>query len=256
MLKNFTKTILNIIRGKYSANLSDYYDKKYPPTKFFRKPVKYPLIHCILAGYPRSGTNWIMNVVEKSTGLQTGNLIKRKPGPNDKEVILLKVHSRSKRIARSKALWLLPRHNFLGKYIYTYRDPRDSIISLFEMYKNRKGFQDVTLEQFLQLYDPVGQYQWEIKKWVIPQHKDVLLVKFENLKSNPISEYNRIFNHLDFDKSCLKIELINQKVNLASTSTPRPRATAQGWKNLPSGYQKAIDQISSTLDKEIKFLGY
>ena len=120
-----------------------------------------------------------------------------KPSPLDKNVILIKIHARNKFIARVKALWLLPPFDFGGKYIYVYRDPRDAIISLYEMTKKEKKLDTLEIEKFLKIYDPIRQYRWEIGAWVLPNHDNVLLVKFENLKLSPSEEFHKIFRFLE-----------------------------------------------------------
>ena len=158
-------------------------------------------------------------------------------------------------MARAKALWLLPLHNFEGKYIYTYRDPRDAILSLYEMYRHRKGRQDLTPEQFLKEYDPIGQYQWEIRAWVISKHDNVLLVKLEHLKQSPIPQFQRIFQFLEIEDN-VKEDVIAEPVAIVDSSSHRPRRTVYGWKIAPPEYGSAIQSISSALDAEIRALSY
>ena len=210
-------------------------------------------IHCIMCGFPRSGTHWIRNVIEKSTGEKTYELFK-KYNPTDKNILLIKIHARNKIVARTKAFLELPPHNFDGKYIYVYRDPRDSIISLYEMYKKRKVFSDLKPVEFLHNYDPVGHYRWEIDAWVLHHHKNVLLVKFEDLKSDPLISFTKIFEYLSL-KAPVDRKSIGKIVGPVDTKK-RPRGTAYGWKNAPIEYTKLIDIVSKKLAREIKMLGY
>jgi hypothetical protein len=195
-----------------------------------------------------------MNVIEKSTGENTYNLHKHKPLFSDNNVLLVKIHARSKFIARSKALWLLPPHIFAGKYIYTYRDPRDAIISLYEFHKHRTGLAFLTPQQFLKDYDPIGQYRREVSAWVLPQHEDVLLVRFETLRQSPQAEFQRIFRYLDLTQA---IDTVSVEESVAQAeSTNRPRRTAYGWKNAPATYRGLIEMVSSALAKEVRALQY
>jgi hypothetical protein len=207
-----------------------------------------------MSGYPRSGTHWIRNVIEKSSGVKTFHIHGGEITPATKDVCVIKIHARSKWVARFKALWLLPPHNFGGKYIYVYRDPRDAIISLYEMYKNVKDSPDLEPKDFIKLYDPIRQYKWEINAWVLHNHKDVLLVRFEDLKMHPVATYEKIFGYLNIDAPVDR-ESIGEKV-LMSDSENRPRATAYGWKKAGPKYQCIIDSVNKELDKEIKLLGY
>ena len=198
--KNLLKVFKGHITGKSMGGINALYDTQYPPTKFLRYHRSKIYINCIMCGFPRAGTHWILNVVGKSSGQKTGELRGNKiPLPSDKNIILLKIHARNKLVARVKALWLLPPFNFGGKYIYVYRDPRDSIISLYEMYKKLKEFDNLKPDEFLNVYDPITQYRWEINAWVLRNHKNVFLVKYENLKQSPIESFNKIFKFLGLD---------------------------------------------------------
>ena len=249
--KNLLKVIKGYITGKSMGGITSLYDTRYPPTKFLRYHRSKIYIHCIMCGFPRAGTHWILNVVKKSTDQKTGELRgNSKPLPSDKKVILLKIHARNKLVARVKALWLLPPFNFGGKYIYVYRDPRDSIISLYEMYKKLKEYDNLEPDEFLNIYDPITQYRWEINAWVLRNHKNVFLVKYESLKLSPVEGFNRIFKFLGLDIQAAG-EFIEEMV-ATSDSKKRPRGTAYGWKRAPIEYKFIIDEVSRRLAKEIK----
>ena len=195
-----------------------------------------------------------MHVVRKSTGLNTHIITTKKPFHSDKNGILIKIHARNKFLARVKALWLLPPHNFEGRYIYAYRDPRDAVLSLYEMYKHQKGLPNLTPENFLKDYDPIGQYRWEIGAWVMRKHYNVLLVRYEDLKQDPVAEFQRIFRFLNLEGD-VDEESISKMIFRADT-TKRARGTAYGWKSAPAEYQRMIELISSRLEKEIRALNY
>ena len=160
-----------------------------------------------------------MNVIEKSSGAKTFAIRDNKTRPATKDVCLIKIHARNKWIARAKALWLLPPHNFGGKYIYVYRDPRDAIISLYEMYRKWKGIADLQPKDFIKLYDPIRQYRWEINCWVLKSHKDVLLVRFEDLKAHPTPMFERIFGYLNLEVS-VDNESVGERVAASDAKLP------------------------------------
>jgi len=207
-----------------------------------------------MCGYPRSGTHWIRNVIEKSSKKRTYDLFNNKPTSADKDVCLLKIHARNKWAARAKALWLLSAHNFEGKYIYVYRDPRDVIISVYEMYKSKKRLADLEQEDFLKLYDPIRLYRWEINCWVLKSHKDVLLVRFEDLIAHPTPMFERILGYFNLEVS-VDNESVSERVG-AIDAKNRPRATAYGWKYALPEYRGIVDSVNRKLGKEIKLLGY
>ena len=251
---NSINAFKNLITGQSIASIKSLYDARYPLTKFLKPQHSKIFIQCIMCGFPRTGTHWIRNVIEKSSGQMTYDLNTNKPSPSNKKVLLIKIHARNKSIARLKALWHLPRFDFGGKYIYVYRDPRDAIISLYEMYKKIKAINDLNPEKFLNIYDPIGQYRWEINKWVKPKHKNVLLVKFENLKLYPSENFQRIFSFLGLD-SPIAVESFGNLVGTTDTKK-RPRGTAYGWKNASVDYKYIIETVTNRLEKEIKLLGY
>ena len=254
-LKNTVKNLRSILKEETLAPLSTFYNYQYPPTKFLKIYQSKICIKCILCGFPRTGTHWIRNVIEKSTGKKTYDLYTNKPTHLDNEVLLLKIHARNKQIAYLKALWLLPRFNFEGKYIYIYRDPRDSIISMYEMYKKEKKNNSITPKEYLKAHDPIGQYRWEIKEWVLKKHKNVYIVKFENLRKNPEIYFKKIFVFLNLDFP-IAIEFID-KLIATSDEAKRPRGTVHGWKNTCiSEYKFIVDQVQNKLNKEIELIGY
>lgn len=253
-LSNSFKALKAIVSGKSMISGSYFYDSKYPISKFFSYNKSKIHIRCILCGFPRTGTHWIRNVIEKSSGEKTFNLYDNKPTKNDKNALLIKIHARSKFIAKIKAIWLLPPFSFGGKFIYVYRDPRDAIISLYEMYKKEKNNAGLDGEDYLNSQDPIGQYKWEINSWVAKKHNNVLLIKFEDLKISPKNEFQRIFDFLDI-KSPVQIESVQKMVN-TEDSSHRPRGAAYGWKNAPKEYSFIINTVSKRLKEEIKILGY
>lgn len=254
MISNLIRTARNLASGRYMATLKSYYDPRFPPTKFFSCAADRPRVKCILSGFPRTGTHWVRNVIHRSTGLSTYSVATKGPLPSDGNGFLVKVHARNKFIARWKALWLLPRHDFDGAYIYTYRDPRDAILSLYEMYKLKKDRQDLSQPDFLDMYDPIGQYKWEIRAWVMHEHKNVLQVRFEDLQRDPLVEFQRIFRYLGLE-GIVNEDSLGEPVAKADGSN-RPRRTAFAWKIAPAEYAPLIELVSARLKKEISALDY
>lgn len=194
------------------------------------------------------------SVLRNSTGISDYAIGARGPIPTGATGILVKVHARSKWMARTKALWLLPRHEFEGKYIYTYRDPRDAILSLYEMYKHRKGRPDLSQDEFIRFYDPIGQYRWEIRSWVLREHSDVLRVRFEDLKQDPALEFQRIFQYLGL-RGEVHEESLGRAVANADQAN-RPRRAAYAWKAASAEYAPLLSLVTAGLEQEIRALGY
>jgi len=89
---------------------------------------------------------------------------------------------------------------------------------------------------------------------VLKKPKDVLLVRFEDLKADPEAEFRTIFDYIDIDAP-IKPESIHERV-LAIDSTKRPRASAQGWKQCSDEYKCIIDSVNEKLSEELRVLGY
>ena len=261
-LRNLNTVARSLLRGERLQGLGGLYDPRYPPSKFitWHRDKKRLKIECIFSGFPRSGTNWIRRVLEDSTGFKTGKVLSREhkefaKGENYDRFRFVKIHARNKYLARLRAVWLLPPHEFSGKYIYCYRDPRDAILSLYEMYIQRKSLSSLSIDEFIRKYDPIGQFRWEAKSWVLRRPKGVLAVKYEDLKENPYAEFQRIFSFLGVQGEVADRSL-NRQVNQGGKETGRPRATPYGWKQAPRRYEHAIRTISDRLAEEISALGY
>lgn len=236
-------------KKKYQFNFTDLIKKI-----FFKKIGKIKIDY-VITGFPRSGTHWVRNVVETNSlkycpNLEDMNLDKI---INDKEVFLIKVHARSPIILKLKLFFQLPPNLFSGKVIYVYRDPRDSIISLYNMYnilKNKK----LSQREFLDSYDPIGQYSWEIKEWVLNNKTtDILVIRFEDLKNKQVDTFNRIFKFLDINFKG-DFQGMNTFVGVVENNT-RPKGSVYGWKLSPE-YKILIDEVNKRIPHIIMQLGY
>ena len=212
-------------------------------------------LNSILCGIPRSGTHWIMNVISKSTGNVVYDIPHKIPNEHENYLVMVKIHARNKFVARMKARMTLPPHQFSGKYIYTYRDPRDAIISLYEKYKIARNVPDLSQADFLKRYDPIGQYLWEINSWVKKSNTNVLLIKYEDLLTSPILFFEKIFNYLEIPFIDVE-DYIFQRVRDSETNTNRDRATIYSWKNSYKQYQDIILAINERIPQQLEYLGY
>ena len=204
----------NLGKGKlkYKLTFRDVFIKLFTSRSDFN-------VLCVMCGFPRSGTHWIRNVVEKSSGLYCPNLedIDYSKVSVNKKMPVMKIHARSKLVLKIKMFFRLPPHSFQKKYIYVYRDPRDAIISLYNMYNIIKN-KNLSQKEFLQIYDPIGQFKWEINSWVLgKKSKNILIIRFEDLKLNSTSTFKQILTFLN-----IKNEINNEILvtNLQMKSFP------------------------------------
>lgn len=256
MIKNFIKVLFLRLKGdhlgkgkaKYKITLRDVFFKIFKIKSQFK-------IECVMCGYPRSGTHWISNVVQKSSDLYSPDYaeIDYKMAL-DKHIPLIKIHARSKSVLKLKMFLLLPPHIFKKKYIYTYRDPRDAIISLYNMYNILKN-KNLSQKEFLNIYDPIGQYKWEIKSWVLNNKSaNVLTVRFEDLKNDTTNIFNKIFSFININEN-VNYESLNEFVGVVEKNN-RKKGAIYGWKENYDEYIDLIEEINKDLSEEIVKLGY
>ena len=115
-LNNFIKSLKLKLSGehlgkgkiKYRLTSNDFF------SKIFKLSPKF-IINCVMCGYPRSGTHWISNVVEKSTGLYAPDFseieYERVYG---NRIPLIKIHARSKIVLKLKMFFYYPRIPFVA----------------------------------------------------------------------------------------------------------------------------------------------
>jgi hypothetical protein len=255
IFKNSIKTLflrinkknLGYGKSKYTLSLRDFVIKLTQSKYEFE-------IDVVLCGFPRSGTHWIRNVISKSLKKYCPTLedIDYSLAIKQYHLPLLKIHARSMLVAKLKMFFLMPPTKS-KKYIYVYRDPRDAIISLYNMYNILKK-ENLTQDKFLKLYDPIGQYFWEINSWVLNKNKNTLLVKFEDLKFNPKKTFSEILNYIDSNAN-LNQNSFNELVGQVENNS-RVKGVLFGWKDSYSSYKTLIDEINLKLSNEIKLLGY
>lgn len=254
IIRNLFKTILLTASGKAIQSFGRHVNFR-QVVKWLNPARKRINIGCYICGYPRTGTHWIQNVIEKSTGLKT-HKTPTNEALDDLEIPLVKIHARTPNVARLKVFLTYPPYRFSGKYIYTFRDPRDAIISFYEYTKNRLNL-DLTPAEYIEQYDPVGHYIWEQKAWVLTKRapEKYLLVRFENLKNDPEAEFRKIFDFLGLESE-ISMEAVHERVSVGDQQTNRPRAEAFGWKTAPEEYQPLTDEVERQLGDMILELGY
>ena len=254
MIKNIIKVFFlrlknqNFSSGnKYRITLKDVFIKLF----YSKNDIE---IKSVLCGFPRSGTHWIRNVISETTDLYCGSMDDFNFYESSNKIIFptFKIHARSKLIAKIKMFFYLPPHKFANKFIYIYRDPRDAIISLYNMYNVLKNV-NLSQKNFLELYDPIGQYKWEINSWVFNKSKDILVIRFEDLKLNPKNVFHKICNYIDIEN---KNEYKGIDEFVGQVESNYKKGEIFGWKNKYNEYKFLIDSINDELNNEISHLNY
>jgi len=258
IIKNFIKSLLlklngrNLGKVKYRLTIKDLILKLLTSKTNFN-------VMGVMCGFPRTGTHWIRNVTEKSTKVYCPSLgdIDYSKIKKNQDIPLFKVHARSKFVAKLKMFFLTPPHKFNNKFIYVYRDPRDAIISLYNMY-NIIQRKELTQEDFLDIYDPIGQYKWELNSWVLhkksEKDKNLLIIRFEDLKLNSNQTFDKIFKFLNIESE-INDKSLNEFVGVVESSK-RVKGTVFGWQKSYNQYKVLIDKINIVLKQEILLLNY
>ncbi len=240
-----------------------------------RQRVNYSL-PTFLVSFPRSGSNFLQSILEKSSGLLCRSIYSGlHNSPHD--FLSLKSHAVSSAYLLDEIEQVLARVPKSLKLIILCRDPCDVMISYYEYTQMQKNIQinqgnflnssDYFLEAIIKrerfrrvkykLLSVSQAYKQHVRSWFtepLPEHLDCLVVKYENLVQEPQKEFQRIFNFFELKCSLAK-QSLDEKVSLYS-SEPRHRGQVYGWKNNVSRYRTLLKTVNSTLWDEITELGY
>ncbi len=230
-----------------------------------------------LVSYPRSGSNFLQNLLEKSTGFNNQSiyspLIVR-----SNLTMTLKSHAPSFDYLEQEVEGLVGLDDLQeSKYIILVRDPRDVMISFYEYVKAKRKI-EITQNKFLNGVDffyastidkqfirksnvsPISviqAYRMFIKNWVsFSKNKSelCLFLRYEDLTENPTKFASNVLNFVGQNNQ-LRTEALDEIVSLYSTED-RPRGQAFGWKKVKKRYATLIEQVEKKLSKEIEQLGY
>lgn len=266
--------------GNSTSTTMEYLAKhrnKMLKTKSFAQKSSYKL-PTYLVCFPRSGSNFVQTVIEKSSGLRCCSFYS--PRPVDHESVLsFKSHALSPDYLCDEIKRYMPDAPNPVKIILLRRDPRDVMISFYEFVLNLK---QITIKQEDFLHDICYHYAFDsnpftvqssrrktetipmnimtayhrhIESWISkrPIDLDILDVSYEKIVCNPEIEFKRIFEFLEISTS-LDINSLGIKVSQYSEEK-RPRAIAYGWK-MNSTHTTLITSVDESLKEQIKILGY
>jgi hypothetical protein len=231
----------------------------------------------VVVSYPRSGSNFLQNVLAASSGLPLRSF--HSPVENMRELCHygLKSHAISSDWLADEFSRTTLNYKYPEKIIYVYRDPRDVMISFYEFVQHMKG---VTLDQasFLTkvsyIYatytdkDPVlgrtnsmqpmsvlDGYRAHYQNWMVRAgSKSYHIVKYEDLVTMPEVTFQGIFDFLEL-KCDLSAEALGQKVSQYD-SRSRKRGGVSGWKKNLKKYDGIISSVEEQLSEEIEYLSY
>lgn len=230
-----------------------------------------------LVAFPRSGTNFLQGVLEASSGLQCRSLYAL-PHTAPTEIFNFKSHALSYTYLVDEVRRLICEMDKPEKVILLQRDPRDVIVSFYEFVQARKDVplaqntflnetcffwatfldKDRTLDRRVELapLSVAEAYRRHVNEWYVapPPDISILRLRFEDLVTDPASEFARVFDFLNLDCS-LSTDSLSAKVSQYST-TDRERGEPYGWRQNVEYYPNLLAKINATMAREIRLLGY
>jgi hypothetical protein len=265
-----------------------------------------------IASYPKSGNTWVRSFLtnylsdKKSFSFDQLNEIKKFPRKdlfdklkinyNDFEQIASHWINMQEIINSNKKITFLKTHNAMAKvnnfnftnsintkgFIYMVRDPRDVVLSYashlgksveetFSIMKNDKSFEmlDINSNQKMSI---LGSWSSNYKSWKNCSVAKGLIIKYEDLVSNPLKNFNKIIkylsrlNSLEIDKNKITESINNTNFKIlkklefekgfdekGSNVFFRNGVVGEWQKNLDHNIVKQIEEV---FNKEMLELGY
>ncbi|MFS2316321.1 hypothetical protein RMQ97_00160 [Maricaulis sp. D1M11] len=230
----------------------------------------------LLASFPRSGSNFLQNVVRQSLTDMRCASIYAGGRLSDRDAFLKSHNLNDAGVGHElKELWA-SKSRFAARIVLV-RDPRDMFLSGYDYVCNRLGQtvppdQFLATDYFLGFFDAergrIARYkrfktvniiqayrQW-LRYWMGQQvaNGQGRLVRFEDLVLTSGDGFKTVFDALDrsMPEELKGIESLQSQYG----SSERPRGQAGGWRTAPDKYAPIIEAVNTRLRSEIDALGY
>jgi hypothetical protein len=183
------KYISNKVRGKLESELGAY---------GFRPITETEPQDVFIVGYPKSGNTWMQFMMTSLiNGIEPSYLNLSLVSDFVPDVHYKKFYKRYRDISFFKSHHY-PTPNY-KKIIYLVRDGRDSMVSYYHM--NKVQFEGYSLEEMIRngrgLFP--GKWHEHVKRWTDnPFESQMIIVKYEDLKCDPLQEMKRIGAFIGF----------------------------------------------------------
>lgn len=189
-----------------------------------------------LVSYPRSGNTWtrflIANLVFQGSPTTFENVEKRIPDPS----VL-----RRRELARIDRPRIVKSHEYFDpryrRIIYIVRDPRDVAVSNYYFQLKKRFIADgYPMDDYISLFvstgiDTYGSWGENVLSWLATRgrSRDFLLLKYEEMKSDPVRELSKIALFLGMDTTP---ECIARAVELSSAERMRnlEKSQSKTWR--------------------------
>ena len=249
----------------------------------------------IVTGYPKSGNTWLSRLVAELLALPAGAFV----GDGESEILPVDCASSTDDPCVRKSHYTvreLAQHLNPGRVIYVVRDPRDVAVSASHNFRkrfrvvpdNRMGDVMMRLPFLESVYDSLFGKRIRIQRMIhVLQHgrfdmrwcrvpwdvhvrdsleSDCVVVRYEDMLSDPFQQCERILSHLGETRSKEHIEgaIHNQSFDVvksraqadgdASAEAFLRRGTGGQWRKRLTAHQKAV--LSQSFADVLTRLGY
>jgi hypothetical protein len=188
-----------------------------------------------LVGFPKSGNTWLQNLVG---GVAFGVLAEFAPPRLVHLDLVPDVHQKKFYKRYSETMFFkshhLPREEY-RRVIYLVRDGRDAMVSYYQMRKTRKG--DIDFLDMVQTGQNVFPCKWHehVQAWLKnPFKAELLMMKYEEMKSDIISQLERLCQFSGLQRPRQHLELVAASCsfeNLQTREKRMGRTVDRPWKD-------------------------
>ncbi len=182
-----------------------------------------------IVAYPKSGMTWFQNIL---TGIVYGIDPALSPDTLVQELVP-DIHSKKFYKRFSDPMFFKSHHqpqpNF-RRVIYITRDGRDAMVSYYHFLRNLSG-QDPNWKELILEGKGLNRGWWHehVEGWLQnPYDADIIYLKYEQLKLNPLQELQRVCEFLNIEKQSMQLQFV---IEQSSFSKMQKKERTLGWNN-------------------------
>ncbi|XP_061163273.1 WSCD family member CG9164-like [Saccostrea echinata] len=201
-----------------------------------------------LVSFPGSGNTWVRHILQQATGINTGSVYRDYvlkvlgfpgEGVQNSSVLVIKTHE-----------WGVTEREKYQRAILVLRNPKDSLLAEFNR-KNAGHIGHAKTEDFKQKWIPYvnnsARHWLNMTKDWLNFTGDLHIVRYEQLKADPINEIKRLLNFLQIHISQEELMCVYQNMN-GRFKRPRKNVTDYGpysseMRSILVQYEQQINEI-------------